>query len=1212
MQKNVNWSGNGIAMPFHQQRYRSVNQILLVMKLTIVLLTAFLFEVHASASAQSVSLSGKGLSLEKVFAAIEKQTGYVVFSKKEFFREAKSVSIDARNMPLTDLLELVMKDQPLTFRNVGKNIIISRKPVLPLHVFYEKPVPQPVSGSVSDSLGKPLERVSVRLLPGRKGTFTDATGAFMIPEVEPGNYTLEISFVGFETIKQQIVVSGTTPSVLGNIILKVAPYALEAVSVTYSTGYQTISKERATGAFSTVSGDMLRKRPVSNISTALQGLVAGMQATENEDGSMNFLIRGNTSLYADKRPLIVVDGFPVSASDFSDINPNDVESITVLKDAAAASIWGARSANGVIVIVTKKVKVSGKLKVEANAFTRISKMVDLDQALTQANSADQVAYERKAFENNWTFYPYSGSFYDIMNSLTLAQEMLYANQNGQLSTANMNAGLDALGKINNRRQIRDNLMQHAMLNQYNINLQSGTERSKTYASILYENNKGSFIKNGYNRFNLNMSNDFKLAKFISFNIGANIQYKKQESSGATISEIEGLSPYEMLLNPDGSYATNLNKYNREQLALIPSAQFPYADWSYNLLREVRGRNLSNESISARIQAGLNIQLMKGLSFDSKFQYERAKTDYADYYDESTFYVRDLVNSMTEYDPVAQTIGRSFIPKGGILKPRSFGDLYNPDDISNQNLESYLIRNQLNFDRNINDKHSITAIAGMELSQYTTSGQGNPYAYGYFPDKLQATVPPYGYGSSLNYLTDMTGYPALVPGGTPSFSWERDKYVSFYGNASYTYNYKYTLSGSVRSDASNFITDDPKLRWSPLWSVGAKWNVKNEDFMNNNLFNRLELRLTYGKNGNVERSTSTKALLSVGSSLDFSTNTITAYVADNGNPSLRWEKTATTNLGIDFGILHNKVYGSIDLYNKAGKGIVGNIALPAATGTTLQKFNNAGIINRGIEVSLGTDVNIAHTGIRYSTNITYAYNYNKVNDLYNPSLYVYQLMNGDFVEGRPVNPVYSFTYKGMIGGVPQVAGIKGAASSFNNVSLYNNGLGLQVLNYEGTATPPHTLGWVNNITYRNFTLMAIFTGKFGGVYRDPVFNYATATIGAGKVFVNKYVNDVLASNPDIPGFANPNETKLYLWDRYAPYLSSLIESSSYIECKELTLQYSLPERWMKTMQFSSIRAFAQTRDLGLIWEANKKGYNPDWLPGTNRPVQSYTFGVNVQF
>jgi len=1181
-------------------------QTVMRINLTCILLLITLMQVAASGFAQKLTLSKKNITLEQLFREIKAQSGYDFLYEPQELKSARRININVKGVQLKSVLDEAFHQQPLSYSIDQNTIVVRRKEKSFIDVIGDYLKKINISGKVTDEKGNPLPGATVRVKSSNRAVITNAQGNFQLNDVEEGA-VLVVSYIGYKP-KEVPARSGFM-----DVVLDVTSAELASV-VVVSTGYQSLPKERATGAFGTVGRAALDHRPVSNLSSALQGMVAGMQAKEKEDGSVDFLIRGNSSLYAESRPLVVVDGFPISGSDFSDINPNDVESITVLKDAAAASIWGARSANGVIVVTTKRLKGASKLSVEGSAFSRIANKVDLNQVLTQANSADHVAYERKAFENNWVLFPYADSFGDVTNSLTLAQELLYANRAGKLSLADMNAGLERVSKIDNRSQIRDLLLQKAILNQYNVNIQTGTERSKTYASVMYEKNKGAYVKNGYDRFNLNFNNDFKITKFLNFNLSANMQYRNQETSGATLAEIGEVSPYEVLLNPDGSYGTNLNTYNREQLSLIPTGKFPYADWSYNLLREVKGRSRKNQVLSSRVQAGLNLSIIKGLTFDTRFQYERSKTDYEEIYDENTFYVRSLINSMTNYDDATKTVGKSYIPKGGILRPKEF---FNPNgtpyDVSNIDLESYLIRNQFNYDKKIGEKHNISAIAGMEISKYTTSRRANPYVYGYFSDKLQATTPPYGYGSSVDQFTDFEGNSGVtVPGGNTVFNWGRDKYVSFYGNASYTYDNKYTVSGSVRSDASNFITDDPQLRWSPLWSVGAKWNMLNEDFMSKGgIFNRLELRLTYGKNGNVENSTSTKALLNVGTSLNANTGTITATVADNGNPFLRWEKTTSTNFGIDFAMMNHKIFGSVDLYNKKGKDIIGTIALAAATGTTAQKFNNAEITNRGIEVTLGTNVNIPNTKIGYSTSLNYAYNYNNVNSLYNPLLYVYQLIDGTFVEGRPVNPIYSFTYEGMKNGVPYVAGPNGTSQSFNDVALYNRGLGLPFLNYEGTGTPPHTLGWVNNIRVQNFNLTAIFIGKMGGVYRNPTFAYST-TVGSGKAQVDRFVSDVLAGDPNLPGFANPNETKTYLWDRYAPALSSLVESSSYIECKELTLEYNLPKKIADQIKVNNVKFFAQTRDVGLVWRANSKGYNPDWLPGTNRPAQTYTFGVNLQF
>ncbi|MDB5231563.1 MAG: SusC/RagA family TonB-linked outer membrane protein [Chitinophagaceae bacterium] len=947
---------------------------------------------------------------------------------------------------------------------------------------------------------------------------------------------------------------------------------------------------------------MLDRRPVTDISTALQGLVPGLQAKENLDGSMEFLIRGTSSIYASRSPLVVVDGFPISGSDFSTINPNDVETITVLKDAAAASIWGARSANGVIVITTKRPRVGrDKMTVEINAFTKIYNNIDLDQVMSQANSADHVRYERLAFDRQLFFTtPYSPSFANITLPTTLAQEFIFANKYNGYSTARMNASLDSLAQINNRGQLKDNFLRNGIVNQFSINLSGATERTKTYGSLLYESKKDGIIKKGYERYLMNFNNQFQATKYLTLVFGANVQFKKTESSGPDIGEMQNLSPYETLLNPNGSYSVNLNSYNREQMALLPLDKFPYSDWSYNLLREVRGRDITNEQISARIQAGINVKILKGVDFDSKLQYERNKTDFSNYQSDETFFVRNIANTNVVYNNTTRVVGTQYVPKGGILRANS------------SNLESYVIRNQLNVNRTVAGVFNVNAIVGNELSSYLTTTQTNPWVYGYFPDKNQSTVPPFGFGSTGNTFTNFRGTTGqTLSGGNTVFGWGKDKYVSFYGNAAITYRSKYTLSGSARSDASNYITDDPKLRWSPLWSVGGMWRMIDEDFMKNIGFvDNLVVRLTYGKNGNAEKTTSTKPLLTVGTSPNVNTGTIVASIADNGNPFLRWEKTTTTNLGIDFSMFKRRLFGKIDLYNKLGEDITGNIVLPATTGTTSQKFNNAEIINRGIELELGSDFRLGK--VQWNTTMTYAYNWNRVNKLFYPSYLAFQLVDPSTpVEGRPVGPLYSYTFLGVKDSIPYVAGPKGVPYAMNAVQLHNTGLGLDFLNYEGTTVPPHTLGWVNNFNAYGFNLMIVIVGKFGGVYRDPVFNFPTF-VGSAKSNVSSFVNEVFNGNPLIPQFPKYLEPQFYLWDRYTPNLQGLVESSSFLECKEIDFEYNLPAKMIRSLQISSLRIFSQVRDIGMIWHANKKGYNPEWLPGTQRPVTAFTFGINAKF
>jgi TonB-linked SusC/RagA family outer membrane protein len=1170
-----------------------------VMKLIAIFLFVISMTASATGKGQTVTLDLKNVTIQRVLKEVIRQTGVSIIYNDEIFVGLSPVTINVKDASVKEVLDKCLKKEGFEYSVEGSVIVLRKKEasetkLAGITTSDEIPPLLDIKGRVTNEKGEPVEGVSVSVKGTNRGTVTNANGEFSLSGIN-GNETLVFTSTNMEPLEMKV--AGKTYL---TVSLKTMVSSLSEVTISASTGYQTISKERAPGSFDVIGQDILSKRPVSNLSSALQGLVAGMQGKENIDGSIQFLIRGNSSLYADQNPLVVVDGFPISSSDFSDINPNDVESVTVLKDASAASIWGARSANGVIVITTKHSKIAAnKVNIEMNAFTSISNYIDLDHVLAQASSGDQVKYERLAWDKNWLFNPYANSFTEIGKPLTLAQELLFAKKNGLITEDQMNNGLDSLSNINNRQQIKDLLLRRGILNQFNLNISSATDRNKSYSSLMYEKRDEGFRGSGYDRFVVNFNDQFKVTDFLEFNFGTNIQYKKQETSGATVGEIQQLSPYETLLDPDGNYSVNLNTWNRQQLSLLPLNKFPYSDWSYNLLREVRNRELTSEDLSARLQGGINIKIMKGLTMDSKIQYEKRKTDYDNYYNEETFLVRNTVNVMTNYNSATQAVGTAYLPKGGILKS------------NNSNLESYDIRNQLNFNRTFASKHNIVAIAGMEITQYLNTSKTDPWVYGYFPDKLQSTVPVYGYGSSVDQFKDFRGNTTTLSGGNTSFGWNLDRYVSYYANASYNYNSKYTLSGSIRNDASNFITDDPHLRRSPFWSLGGMWNMKRESFLQGaDFLNRLNMRITYGKNGNVEKSTSTKTLVSVSNTVSATTGTITATVSSYGNPFLRWERTTTTNLGFDFGFFNNRLTGKIDFYNKLGQDIVGTVSLPAADGTTSQKFNNAKITNKGIEIELDYNTTIGKY-LNYTSALTYSYNRNRITNLFYPSQYVYEVLGSSFVQGRPVGSVYSFTYLGMIDSVPNVAGPGGIKQPFNDAALYNRGLGLPFLNYEGTSIPPHTLGWLNSFNYKGLNLMVLFVGKFGGVYRDPTFNFAT-TIGSSKTFVDQYVKDVFAGDPNIPQFPRSNETQFYLWDRYTPYLSGLVESSSYIECKQISLQYDLPQKIAKAIQMKNLKVFAQVSDIGLIWAANKKGYNPDWLPGSNKPVTSYLLGINFKF
>ena len=1175
-----------------------------IMKLSVLFLVLCGLNLSANVYSQQnkVSLNLDNVTLEEFIETVKQQTGVNFLYNSSLFRNSDLVSVNVQAERLDEVLKATLEKQGFIFDFENEVVVIRKGNNLPVAV--QKVEKQTVKGVVKDKDGVTLPGVSVLVKGTQSGVATDIDGRFEMKLDKDPNIVLVFSFVGMKS--REVKIGNNTEL---NVVLENDAQNLDEVVV---TGYQTLSKERATGSFDKVDSKILEARPTSDLTSALQGVVAGMQATENLDGTVDFQIRGTSSLYADKKPLVVVDGFPIQG-DFNSINPNDVENVTVLKDAAAASIWGARSANGVIVVTTKAGK-KDKLSVDVKAFYRIGQMQDLDYVLNQSDSRTHVDYEMKALQNNWILSgEYSPSFNNIKYPLTLAQELYYQNKYFGLSEADMNAGLDKLRNTSNRDQLKELLMRHASTQQYNVSISGGSERSRNYLSLMYEKNNEGTIKRGYNKYMINYNNQYDVTKWLKTSLSTTLQRKKTDFSGPVINDFTNLSPYEMLLNPDGSYAPNVNTYSRYELSQIPMDKMPYEDWSYNLLRETRGTEKTKTQDLIRLQLGLNVNLLPGLTYDFKAQYETSRSQEDDYYSEDTFFVRNAVNSMTEYDSKTKKVGISRVPKGGIgWKPNPSADYDNRYE--REEFYNYVIRNQMNFNRDFG-VHAVTALAGLEISEYNTKGTTAPWIYGYDKDRNVTAVPPYGYGGASDIFTDFFGnLDGKVSGGENYISERTDRYVSYFANVGYTYDNKYGVSFSARGDGSNFVSDDPKLRWAPMWSIGAHWNASNESFLQNvSWIDRLSMRFTYGLNGNVEKSTSPLPLISMGSVVSSATGTVTSSIANLGNPTLRWETTRTTNIGVDFAFLKNKLSGKIDFYNRKGEDIIGKVSVPSVTGTTSQKYNNAGIINRGVELELTGNLLSANRAFGWRSTVTYAYNKNKVTSLYYPSVYPSELVKDPFVEGRPVGAVYSYSYAGTENGIPYVYGLNGNKSSMNDVSLHLRTIGLSFMNYEGTKTPPHTLGWSNNFSYKGFNLYVFITGNFGGVFRRPTNEAMPGVSGMTKTSVGRFMNEVFESDGSLyPTFPNPNEANYYIWNRYIPNLSYFVESSSFVRLKEILLDYSLPSEWVKKIKLQDVRLYIQARDLGLIYTANKKHYDPEWLPGASKPVTTFTFGVNVKF
>ncbi|MCG8580196.1 MAG: TonB-dependent receptor, partial [Bacteroidales bacterium] len=668
-------------------------------------------------------------------------------------------------------------------------------------------------------------------------------------------------------------------------------------------------------------------------------------------------------------------------------------------------------------------------------------------------------------------------------------------------------------------------------------------------------------------------------------------------------------PYTMFRDSDGNY-TNMNGYKYFTPVLndmVPTEQFPYSDWSYNSALEMTKRTFKVKELSTRIQAGLNFKLMPGLTASSKLMYEEYRRKDKRIYDGDSFAMRQMVNQTSAWITNPGMTVTQHMPTGGGLTE------------NNTTIKNYNFRNQLNFYRVFNDIHSFNFVAGTEVSSRVVDQSSEADVYGYDDERLSVgrMIVPYDeylptwLGSPMIYAR-YDGYPVTLD-DVRSFGYATDRYFSLYGNLSYTYNDKYTASVSARNDASNLITDDPEYRYSPFWSVGGTWQVSKEEFLSDaKWLNRLTLRATYGYNGNVDPSTSFRPLIGISSSANPYSRETTASIASYGNPTLRWEKTRTTNIGVDFALWGNRLNGSVDVYNKLGTDLIVNQSIPSMNGTTTAKINNGEMVNKGIEIKLGTSIPIVGNDIKWYGNLNFAYNKNEVTKFFKTTYWASELTNGGtggYSEGLDANTFWSYKYGGMhdfgMGEVPAVQGKDGNMYALTNLPRFADMR--DVLYAEGTRVAPYIVGFTNTFKVKDFDVSFVFTGKFGHEFRRTGFDYNPlwgGTVGVNSMYAEARDGD---QNEIIP--IPDNEPLYYRYGWNTDVMSYLTANASHIRFQELNVTYNCPKRWTSKIGLTGLQVYAQGNNLGTIL-FNDYDEDPEYPLGTIKPQRVYTLGLRV--
>lgn len=1179
----------------------------------MLLLLTLVVALPAAAQAlgsRKISVNRVNAGIEDILNDVKKQTSCSLFYNSKLLK-GKRATVKMANETVDKVLTEALGGAGLQYKFTDNTIVISSSQVQNGNAGQGQ---RTVSGRIVDTEGLALAGATVLVPNTQTGVITDSEGRFSI-NVPAETKTLDISFVGMKRVSLALGHKSHY-----NVTMRDDSTLLDEV---VATGYQTLSKERATGAYSLLKSEDIEKRHSTNFSSLLDGLIAGAQGTDDGRGGVSYQIRGTGTMVGDQTPLVVVDGFPLmdigsSASDsnpaisaLEKINPADVESVTVLKDAAAASIWGARSANGVIVITTKKGNKK-QLEVEVSTQLAVGAKQNMSQVLNRANSADMIKYQRLCFDRNWVDMEYPGASLDYLTQpVTASEQLMYEGLRwGTISEDEMNSKLAELSALDNSKEIKKYFYNNPLVFQTNASLSGGVGDWSTYASVLYQHDAGDFIGSRQNSFMVNWNNQYDFNKHVSLTVDLAMQQENAHQSQITESDLEYLSPYEMMFNADGSYASHVYNYNPEAIALLDLDNLTYSNLNYNMLQEARNRTQRTTNTSWRVQAGLKVNIVEGLVFNSKFQYEINKYKRRSYSTEESFRTRFMVDNFTEgdYDGNITEGATSVIPAGGILQP------------SDGKKTGIVFRNDLSFDRTFNGRHSISAIIGNEVSNYRFSLYSRPYLYG-----CSSSDGTGGVTMSSGYYPTMLGYTETISGAARdgvdylSKTLNYNRYVSFYGNASYIFDERYGVSASARSDASNLITSKPKYRWSPLWSVGFIYNMHNERYMKPAKWvDRLTIRATYGQNGNACSSSSARTTISTNmSEPDYATGIYYGEITDYGNPTLRWEKTSTTNIGVDFSLFNNHLFGSVDYYSKQGTDILGSVTMSSVNGTSSATYNNAEIQNRGIEVTLGGRADIGE--VKLTGTLTYAYNKNKINKLYNEITNVSDKLNAFYVEGYPLGSLFAFEYAGVNEeGMPMIytadvdaEGNRGT-TTIDDLNIWYDG-SPDMAKYMGTTVSPHTAGLSLNVDWRGFSLSALFNGRFGGKMRMPTFSYNNLS-SYSKATYTAALHDVLnGASSTLPLPTENIDSYLYgYWGFYNNCLDIYIEDASYVYFKEMVLNYSFPKFNGASKVVKGLGLFAKVENLGLLWSANSKHYHPEYLPGAQAPTLTYTIGAKVSF
>lgn len=1163
-------------------RYPLGAKIVFAMRLTTLLLIASIMQVSAACFAQQISINQKNVSIESVLKAIRKQSQLDFFYDGKIIPKDKFIDVDLKNANIDEALRSVLEGSSLTYTIDGKIVTIKKKPkpkAVDNNVVAAELID--VRGKVVGEDGEPLPGASIFVKDSKIATTTNDKGEFILRNVEDKAVIL-VGYVGYQP--EELAVERD----LGTIKLVRVTGKLQEVEVTFNTGYERIDRSRSAGSFSKPDLKIMRNRTTStNVLSRLEGLIPGLSSgSGGQDGGM--VIRGSTSINAATEPLVVVDGVEVPS--IGNVNMQDVEDITVLKDATSVSIWGAKAANGVIVITTKRGKTGERLSVAYDGYYAFNGRPRRDY-LPVWKSADYINSEREIFplEASGTTYAAAN-----VNGLTPHKQVLWDQQRGLLTAAQAQGKLDSLSGIDNWSQLDDFFVRSAAEYNQTISVSGGSKAHSFYGSLNHVGTRSNVPGEKQNQYKVNFRNDVVLGKRVSLYVNSDLtnivssakgsggsgapRYQLYQDADGRPIDINYIAPWGVFLQPNDVKRLDYQARSRVNL-------------DYNPLLELGRRNFRGNLLAARLVGGGTIDILDGLKFTGTYGYNIVSVNDREVLDESNWIVRRDLMMYTAAPTLASTPVYYLPQLGGRLNTENSLD------------KSWTIRNQLSYAKQFED-HWLSIMAGQEATHSQT--MNNTSAYYGWDDQLQVSRRVDFARLSQGFTgvagpTGTAGLPNNLGGGEGRAS----RRTSYFSTAGYTYKSRYTLNASWRIDQSNLFGLDKSAQNRPVYSVGGKWALGWEEFMKGiKGLDRLDIRFSYGITGNAPIVGQAASFDILEAEEDQSAVTGAGLILTTpANDKLTWERTRVYNAGIDFGLLNNRLTGAIDAYVKNTSDLIGTLFTSPLAGYPSVIGNFGDLQNKGVDVMLNT-VNVRTNNFQWATSLVIGYNRNKLTKLnMNAPTTGEGKVAATMMLDRPLHLLFSYNYAGLdADGNPQARRADGTLTSEPNVTSPEDVV------YSGLTQAPWNGGLSNNFQYQNFNLSVNIVYSLGYKMRDPL----NGINPENPEFNDRWRKTGDESRTDIPKYvflASENASRFL---GYYTNAHTRVLNASYAKIRDISLAYDLPRLLVSKVNARAVTFRFNVSNL-LIWTANDRFYDPENGSARSRPAQgTISLGAHVTF